>query len=306
MLNDFLDRAQSRGPGWFYGVSLGGGVLLLIFTFWLWWHYFYLNPQNVFWSAVNNNLTISGVTKHTKSADESASIDQYEQISLGAQNVVRTVSTSTQEVPKSTVVKQTIGTPDANYIRYEKIDIEAKSKDGPKPDFSEISSKWGVSKTAETNSGAFVTALFFDLIPFGRLDAQQRQTVVGNMKNGEVYNIDFDKVAKERSGKGRLYYIYDASVSAGKYIDIIKQIDGYMGLNQLKQLDPSAEQTGVPLKVKIKIDAVSHQFSSVTYVDNNQTIDYSAWGAALKITIPEQTIQQAELQQQLNNILGAE
>lgn len=303
MLDDFLERAQSRGRGLFYGVTLGGGTLLLILTFWLWWHYFYLNPQNVFWNAVNNNLIVTGVTKHTQSQNDGEGLNQYEQISLGAHNFVKSQVIRSQEVPKSIIVTETLGTPQANFARYTKIQTDEKSPSGQPFEFNDVVDKWSKAELGTTTAqGSFTTAIF-DVIPFAHFNAQQRRQVIGTMKDNDIYNIDFDKVAKERKD-GRLYYTYDAAVTTGSYVALLKQVDSLMGLNQLKDLDPSQYQGGAPVKIKIKVDAVAQQLSSLTYESNNSEISYSGWGAIAQLQLPDKTISQDELQTKLNAALS--
>lgn len=305
MFDEYLEWAQSRGQALFYAVCLGGGTLLLALSFWLWWHYQYLNPQNVFWGAVNNNLIINGVTKQTKSVGSSESLDQYEQISLGASNTVKSVATITQEGDnKSTVVTETLGTPKANFARYTKIETNQKTKDGKNPDFSPVLQQWSKSEIDGTSSGMFATAIF-DALPFAHFNAQQRKQVIGDMKQQKVYDIDFTKVGKERKN-GRLYYIYDTKIAGEKYIALLKQVDSMMGLNQLKALDPTQYEGGAPVQLKITVDAIAHQVSSLTYVENNRTSTYSGWGVQQNFLSPDKTISQDELQAKLNGILGGQ
>lgn len=303
MLNDYLDLLQSRGRKLFYGVTLGGGLLLCVLTGWIWWHYHYLNPQNVFWGAVNNNLIINGVTKHTEGKTEGETLNQYEQITLGADNFVKTQVTRSQGEPKSTIVTETIGTPQANFARYIKVDTSEKSTKGQPFDFGPVFQLWSKTELSSTaGEGSFATAIF-DVIPFAHFNSSQRNQVVKSMKDSEVYTIDFDKVSKERKN-GRLYYSYDTSINPGKYIALLKQVDSMMGLNQLKELDPSQYQGGEPVQLKITIDAKSHQLASLTYANNNSVIEYSSWGAAAKLQLPDKVVTQDELQTKLNSILA--
>ncbi|MEO5628028.1 MAG: hypothetical protein ABIQ89_04020 [Candidatus Saccharimonadales bacterium] len=302
MLEYYLDRAQSRGQALFYGVTLGGGVVLLVLTTWLWWHFMYLNPQNVYWAAVKNNLVTSGVTKQTVSAVNSQKLDQYEQITLGSQNFVKTFATITQtEEPKSTVVTETLGTPQANFARYTKIETSQKSKDGQAADFKPVLNVWSKTELGGSASGMFATAIF-DALPFAHLNGVQTKQVMHDIKNDQVYDVDFAKVSKERKD-GRLYYTYNVGITSDKYIALLKKLDGMMGLNQLKELDPTQYQGGAPIQVKVTVDAVAHQLASLTYVDNNRTSNYSAYGVQRSFELPTKTISQEDLQAKLSGLL---
>lgn len=303
MLDDYLELLQSRGKKLFYGVTIGGGIVLCILTGWIWWHYHYLNPQNVFWGAVNNNLIINGVTKHTESDNQGEKLNQYEQITLGADNFVKTQVTRSQEDPKSLIVTETLGTPDANFARYTKIETNEKSTNGQPLDFQPVLQNWSKTELGgQATEGSFATAIF-DVLPFAHLNSQQRSQVIKSMKDSEVYTIDFNKVSKERKN-GRLYYTYDTSINPGKYIALLKQVDSLMGLDQLKQLDPAEYQGGEPVQLKITVDARSRQLASLQYANNNSLIEYSAWGVSSKLELPEKVTSQTELQSKLNAILS--
>jgi hypothetical protein len=305
MLNDYLERQLAAGKSRFYGITVGGGVLLLVFSGWLWWHYSYLNPQTVFWSAFNNNLVLTGVTKHTTSGDTNTKLDQFDQISLGAHNVVRTVATSTQNgANKNIVVTEGVGTPDAGYLRYAKIETSQKTTAGQPLNFKPVIGLWGQQSTATTTSSAFADAIF-DAFPFANLSASQRQQVVASTKSEKVYDIDFTKVTKERQN-GKLYYTYNVALSPDKYVQLLKQVDGFMGLNQLKNLDPTQYQGTAPVQLSVKLDAYGHQLAIVTYVGDARQEEYSAWGAQIIPDIPSGAISQTVLQTKLNGILSGQ
>ncbi len=307
MLDDYLDQMLSRGTAMFYGVTIGGGMLLLLLCGWLWWHYSYLNPQTVFWDTVNNNLIISGVTKRTVTQDNSGKLDQYDQIGLGAQNMVKSIATVTQNGEnnqKSTVVTQTVGTPSANFARYTKIDTTQKTVNNTTLDFSKVINQWSKEDLNGNAEGTFANAIF-DVVPFAHLNAAQREQVVNDAKSGKVYDVDFDNVEKDRKD-GRLFYAYSVAITPDKYINLLKQVDGMMGLNQLKNLDPSQYQGGAPIQVKIIIDAKAHQLASVIYVDNQRQETYSAWGAQFDTSLPDKTIGKTDLQTKLNVILSGQ
>jgi hypothetical protein len=304
---EHLDNWLAYGRARFYGVTLGGGVLLFILAGWLWWHYAYLNPQNVFWAAVNNNLIVNGVTKHTVSQDNTGNLNQYDQIGLGAHNIVRSVATITQspsDTTKSTVVTETLGTPEANFARYTKIDTNQKSVAGQNLDFSKVVNQWSRQELGAGSNGAFADAIF-DAIPLAHLNAQQRNQVVGDLKRNNTYNVDFARVEKKRN-QGRLYYFYTALLAPDKYVVLLKQVDGLMGLNQLKNLDPSQYQNGPNIDLTIGVDAYGHQLQSVTYTGSNRHELYAAWGVSPSPILPNSTVSQAELQTKLNGILNGQ
>lgn len=303
MLADYLEDLAYRAKAQYYAFTVGGGIILLGLTGWMWWHYHYLNPQTVFWGAVNNNLVVSGVTKHTTSQNEAGNLSQYDQISFGANNVVKTSSTVTQnpqDAQKSVVVTESIGMPTQNFARYTK--IEGSSTDGKKPDFGKILNVWSKQTVDQDNNGVFADAIF-DAIPFALLSQKNRQDVVNSMQTNQVYDIDFSDVKKERKD-GKLLYTYQAAIAADKYVAMLKQVDSLMGLKQLSVLDPSQYQGSQPIQVQFTVDAVGHQLAAVEYTGTNRKIAYSSWGVPLKLQLPDAKLTRSELQTKLNDAVG--
>ncbi len=307
MLHIYLDRWLEYGRARFYGLTIGGGIVLCVLSSWLWWHYVYLNPQNVFWGAFNNNLIVHGVTKHTVSQTASGTLDEYDQIGLGAHNIVRSVGVMSQPATndrKNMVVTESIGTPTANFARYTKIDTQQLSAQGKPLDFSGVLHVWSKQDVSKGGNGAFAEAIFA-AIPFSYLNQSQRQQVIQTVQHEDTYGIDFAHVQKKRD-KGHLYYLYDAALAPDKYVQLLKQVDSLMGLHQLNSLDPSQYQGGQPIQLKIMVDASAHQLASVTYVGNNRVEAYSGWGVAPSPSLPSQTISQAELQTKLNALMNGQ
>lgn len=303
MLDYYLDVFLSRGKRVFYGVTVGGGLALIVLTSWLWWHYSYLNPQNVYWAAISNNLATSGVTKKTTTAGTNSQIEQYDQITLGSQNLVRSVTTTNQTGAEATkVVTEAIGTPTDSFSRYTSISTNRKNSAGQPLNFEPAINKWSKLNASASGSGAFASAVF-DAIPIANLTASQRADVMKSIRQGNTYKTDFTKVGKERKNS-RLYYKYAVEIAPDKYVELLKQVDGFMGLNQLKNLDPAQYQGSAPVQLTVVIDAVGHQLATVTYSDNARQVDYSAWGVVGKIDVPKDTISQADLQTKLSEILN--
>jgi TM2 domain-containing membrane protein YozV len=308
MLNDYLDRLLAGGKERFYGLTVGGGIILLIFTGWLWWHYSYLNPQTVFWAAFNNNLVVSGVTKHTVSGNASTKLDQYDQISLGAHNVVNVVKTVTSSTrtgsPNTTVVTEGIGTPEASYSRYTKLETSQLGPAGQVLNFKPVINQWTRTNVTSTSSGAFADAIF-DAFPFASLSARQRQQVVDSSKSDKVYDVDFNSVGKERKN-GKLFYIYKVALGPDKYVQLLKQVDSMMNLNQLTGLKPEQYQGAAAIQLTVRMDAYGHQLASVTYTGDARQEEYSGWGAQIVPDIPLNSIKQADLQTKLSAILNGQ
>lgn len=305
MDNNLLDQLEQLDQPWFYKLTLIGGTILFLFSGWLWWSKVSVQTDRVFWGAISNNLVISGVTRQANSKDEAGSLEQYQQITLGAQNVVKTAATveQTSQAGKTRVLTETVATPQADFSRYVSIETGQKNKDNQPFDFSAITNQWGQQAVEAETSGSFSEALFGDLVPFANLQASKRNPIVNNMKNNNVYTID--KVDKRREG-GRLIYDYTIKVSPEQYLKALKQIDEAMGLKQLSAIDESQYAGAQPIQVKLSIDAHAQQVVGIAYEGDARSVKFMSYGAQPRVDVPVATIPQADLQTKLNNILGTQ
>lgn len=307
MATDYMQQLEQLDKPWFFRLAWAGGAFLFILAGYLWWNYASINPERVFWGTVSNNLVITGVTKHTVTDQQDGSMDQYQQISLGAQNVVKSEATIDQkaiDAASTNISTETIATPTVDYSRYTKIKTEPKAGTTKTYDFSSALNIWSKQSVEESGNGAFGEALY-GILPFSLLQSKDRNQIVAQMKQNKAYTVDYSKVVKH-SDKGRLIYDYTVSVDAQQYVAALKAIDKANGLNQLQSVDPSQYSGSQPVEVKVSIDAHAQQLVSIAYPNNSRTETYSAYGVFNGVPIPDKAISQSELQDKLNGILNAQ
>lgn len=264
-----------------------------------------IKPDRVFWGTINNNLIITGVTKQTQTKEESGSLEQTQQISLGAQNVVRTSGVVTQQptdAAATTVHTETIGTPEADFARYTKIETNQKTSSNQDFNFGEALNMWSEQKIESGGSGSFGEALY-GIIPVSFIQSSARNQIVNEMKSRNTYVVDYGSV-KKRTENGRLIYDYSVKVDPQQYVVALKNIDKASGLNQLQQVDPSQYAGSQPVEISVSIDARAQQLVSISYPNSARTETYSGYGIFRPVELPQQTVPQAKLQEMLNKILN--
>lgn len=306
MLNEYLEELQKLDKPWFYRVAWAGGVILFLLAALLWWNYASVTPERVFWGTVNNNLVLNGVTKQVVTNEINGSMNQTQQISLGAQNVVTgttTVEQKASDAASTKVVTETIATPTVDFAKYVSIET-AQPTGGAAPNFGDALNIWSKQEVTKDSGGAFTEALY-GLIPLGFVQGNQRANIVKDMQKNQVYDVQYDKLQKRRE-HGRLMYDYTIAVNPEQYMKTLKQIDAAMGLNQLEALDPSQYTGAQALEVRVTIDAHAQQLVSVTYPENSRIETYSGYGIFRSIELPQNATPRQELQNKLNTILNAQ
>jgi hypothetical protein len=306
MADYYMEQLQQLDKPWFYRVAWIGGTALFILAGYLWWNVASVQPNNVFWGTINNNLVITGVTKKTITNEENGSLNQYQQVSLGSQNVIKTIATVEQkatDAASTKVITESIATPNADFARYTSIQTSEKTPNNQPLDFGTALNVWSKNEVA-AGGGTFSEALY-GLFPLSFIQGNQRQQIVKDMQKNKVYEIKPDSLKKHRQN-GRLIYDYTIAVNPEQYVKSLKAVDAASGLNQLKDVDPSQYAGSQAVEVQVSIDAHAQQLVSITYPDNSRQEEYSGYGIFRPVTLPENAIKQTELQEKLNRILNAQ
>ena len=294
-----------------YWYMYAAGAVLILLSAYFWWTKVYLSPNKVFWGTVSNSLSTTGVTLETNQEADQSQLKQVVQMELGDTNRAHSLTTLQQG---STEVKtEIIGTKDADYTRYRSIKTDQKNAQGKPLDVSKVENVWSKSDdTQQTDTQASGHQLFAQAvlgiglpvgsvpIPIGQVTAGQRENMLREIKSQNVYQYDPSKVTKT-SKDGHKYYTYDLKIQTILYVRLMKEFAKDLGMNELDNVDPNTYQTAQPLNVKVTVDAVSRQ---ITSVDTGQGFKqtYSGYGLPLKVAIPKNPITAQELQQRLTQL----
>lgn len=281
------------------------GALLLVASGALWWYRLSVEPERVFWNTVEQSLSTSGVALSSTLLQEQASLEQHMQYSLGAEN--KAFSRTTLKQGGAEVITEVLGVPGAEYTRYVHVTTERTNAEGGPLDLSKIINVWAKSdRPAGTSPLLSQTALGLTSplgsmpMPIGNLNPDQRNELIKQIRTNGVYEIDHNKVKKERKD-GRLYLTYEVKIQAIPYVGMIKEFAQQIGMHDLDQIDPN-DYAAEPLTVEIKIDARAKRIAEV-YVpvtDFRQT--FSSYDVPVAADVPADSVPAEELQKRLNEL----
>jgi len=272
------------------GLIFAGGL-------WGWYQYVHRSAYGVFWDAIDNNLRLTGVTRTVTQDTNGGDVQQKLQLSLGAENVARGLTTIKQ--PGTVVITETLGTPTDNYARY--LDIQADSK----PNLSGVKDVWSreaLVKGAGQNQSVFAEGLFSSF-PISNLRQSQRQELVQLMRQKKVYEVDY-RGAKVVERAGKKGYEYTVTVNIQGYIETLKKIDQMMGLDQLTAVNIAAYEGAEPARLVVVNSIDGRQVLEVTYTGTTRKEVYSSYGARVDVQIPETNLLRSELEQKIQRIFG--
>lgn len=291
---------------WLYAV----GFTILLASSWLWWTKVYLSPSRVFWGMLDKSLSTSSVTVRTEQESGGSTIAQVVQYQLGSANRAHSITNLTQGNTK--VQTEIIGTPDADYTRYRSISTDQKNADGKKLDVSKVVNVWAKSdNTPQTETEASGRQLFAQAtlgiglpigsvpVPVGQLSPEERQKLVGQIKDQQVYETSFKDIQKTTKD-GRLLYTYKTTIQTILYVRMMKTYAQHLGLHELDKVDPNTYQSAQPMQVSLVVDARSRQLVAIERPNTSYRQTYSAYGVPVKVSLPKQTISTTELHQRLS------
>lgn len=296
-----LDRAFQRKylPYWF----LAGGIILLVVSTIVWWTQVYENPYNVYWGMLDSNLSTTSDTAHLVDNSSSTNLNQYIGQQFGANTMA--YGTTTLETATSTVKNESVGTLTNDYIRYTSIKTSQKSTTGKPLDFSKALNKWAVesvSNVAANNSSStpfFAQTVFGlgggNLLPIANLNIQQRQFLIGQLHQNNIFDTSFNNVQKS-TVDGQSVYVYAVTVNPVAYVTLEKQFANDLGLKMLDSIDPNSYSSQQPLQVQVSVNIKTHHLAEISYGSTNHKEDYTSFGVPINVKVPVATMSSQALQ----------
>lgn len=276
------------------------GLIIFIFGLGLWWTGARANPQDIFWDAMQNSLQTSSVNKTVKQASEQGSIEQVTSLMFGRSPamVSKTTLVQSSELGNSTVSTESLGTRDADYVRYNNISSDQKDESGQSLNFSEVIGAWAKQDNGPAGQAQFLRESVLSVVPFGNFSLSTRAKIMAQLRDGGIYTVDFNP--KGRKASGRNVLDYDVSVDTGKYIELLNVYLRALGLES--DIDPQDYEGSPPLEIIFTVDTLSRQLGGITYKDDSRTEQFSGYGVVRRLEIPENTITTTELQERLQKI----
>jgi len=277
-------------------------VILLMLSGWIWCHYVYMSPKQVFWGMIDNNLATESVTRHVVQEEGGQTLDQTMQLQFGASNSAHNLINVKQagDTGENEVKSETIGTPKNDFSRYVSIKTGQKTTDGKPIDTSSITNVW--AKTDDSKDGQPSSAQYFQqsvlgIVPYANLSYQQRQELIKLMKDKKAYDFSSEQTKTEKRN-GQAVYVYTVSINPKPYIEMLQKFSKFMGLGG-EGLDPSQYEGAPPLKVEMTVGKASRQLLKIKYVDGGQEETYSSQGLEQAGSLPNKTIPLSELQDRI-------
>jgi hypothetical protein len=261
----------------------------------------YSDPRRVFNAMLENSLRTSSVLKQVTQVSDNQTLDQRVRLQLGGDHVAQSVTTLSQTgLASANVMTESIGTPNADFVRYRSIKTDQKNEAGEEIDFSNIVDVWGRTEASETTSGELYNELVLGVIPIGNLSHQDRKELLQDMTELDVYKVEYENV-KRGSANGRPAYSYRVKIRPETYVTLLKKYATKVGLSHLDNINPQNYSSAPPIEFTISVDIMTRRLVGIEY-DSGRQEYYTSYGTEADVELPNDTVPVEELQDRLRNI----
>ncbi|NBU33181.1 hypothetical protein EB118_08665 [bacterium] len=281
-------------------------VLLFFVSGYIAYNKLYLTNERRFWSAIDNSLATSSVVRSVESGGTGNKTVETTRFNFGTEATInRITSVGTKNATsESNVTTQNILTPTAQYVRYENIFTSEKKASGGDYDFSSIKGVWAKQAEATSPEEADQLKLSYvqpqvTLAPFGNLRAVDRRQIVKELKDSNVYEIDYTKTLRTVIDD-KQFIMLPAKVKLKSYVTVLQKHFDFMGFGMFPPLNADNYPDKARYSVQFLVNPSNNTIAGIKL--DSQTENYSNYGVNAKAPIPNDAIPLDELQQKLQSL----
>ena len=274
-------------------------AIVMVASVWLWFNRIQTNPRRAFWSAISHSLSSSAVTVSASQTADGSTLQQKVALNLGSPNI--THGRVTVIKGDTTIATEIIGTPKADYSRYVSIS-------GGKQSATELAGKGILNVWAKSEPQLFgQTTLGVGLslgsvpVPIANAHGAAHDTLLKDIKNRNLYQVNFNNVKKEQRD-GRLLYTYEVSSAPFVYVEVLQLVAKQIGVTSIDSIEPGDYRELQNVKMHITVDVRAGHVVKVTFDGSNYAQQYSAYDVPSSAVIPAKTIPMDDLQKRLQSI----
>lgn len=274
-------------------------VLLVMVGGIIYWRYGIYDKPGKAWQDM---LASSVATKSLTITTEQSVDDNTRKQVVDYKTSDQTIAHSFTDIKQSneSVRLETIGTLDADYVRYTAIDVKDK-------DYSNAVDQWAKEdhpSQASSNNPQLLPDVVLRLgsgfgIPFGYVPIDKQSNLLKQLSN-EVISADMSSVSRQTID-GEDVFVYKATINGQAYASYLKNFADALGFTQLSSYDASSTQEQ-SVEVEMAVSRKDHRLVRMTYPAlSGYTETYGNYNKKFDIpALPENAIGYDELQKLFN------
>lgn len=256
------------------------------------------DPKTLFWNAIEQNLTETGMTCTIQETAGASSTRQAISLDLASKTKLRSIITANTSATTNLEVEE-INLPQGIFVRYISVRTTEKNASGQTPDFSKALNVWSKSTPNPQQPSLFGrTTLGNCIVPLAYLSRQQTQKLMTELHKNTIFQTDFEKSTVTELSR-RSARVYTVMVQPGPYISFLKQVAVAYGLNDLDNVDGASYNQKPTEKLKFYIDSGTQRLVRIDYTNKQRSITFTGFGEVPDITVPRSSITAEELQKRL-------
>jgi|GEM_PF-5940795 len=266
-----------------------------------WWVNIRNNPERIFWGAIENSLSTRSVVT---SIPRNTTVNQPDQFFFvtnspdkAATGVEKFYRSGDNDEPYQ--VREFIGTTTSDFVRIK--DYVETRPNAEQPDISSFRNVWA-DITEQDGEGRLYQRFAFELIPFVYVPEDVRPMLLEKIRASEVYDVNFSNAIKT-THNGRPALLYDVRVNPEQYAAALKELAPYIGIEELKDINPSDFSNQPQIRLRVTIDTLSKQLVVLRQTMQDETSTFAGHNLRRpEIEAPENHISVEELQERLRAI----
>lgn len=297
--------AVKTGKGLSFGQSIFllvvAGLALLAVSGRYWYQNVFTDPDRVMSDVLDKSLQTTSVYRTVEQKGTQNQVGQSLYLAFSPDVAARSV-TRLQESGangNSSVVTETIGTKNTDYVRYDSIDIS--SRNTPKQSFDNIVNVWGKRQQSPDSQQpvSFLNDALFVAVPFGNLDKDQRRVI-----KDEISKVNLYKTSKTETQyiNSRPTMTYTVDISPKALVQVLAKYVLVTGVGNAGELDPEQYEGAPATQITIQVDLLSRHVNKIEFGESGRTETYGGYNIEQFVKLPAETIEIDELQNRLSEI----
>jgi hypothetical protein len=273
-------------------------IILLAGSAFYWYKYVLTDPQRILNGMVDKSLQTTSVNRTVTQAQARNSVVQSVHLGFSPSLLAQSITNleESNQSGKTKVTTETIGTKDADFVRYTAIDITGKNS----IDTKNVLNVWGSRKSEGSGEPAsFLNDALFVAVPFGNLNPSQRKQVKDEIDKTKLYNI---QEAKVQFVNGRPVADYTLNLEPKALVQVLAKYVELTGVGSDTELNPDAYEGAGKVPVKLQVDVLSRHLVSSEFGGSGRSEKYTSYNASRDVKVPTESIDIKELQKRLTVI----
>lgn len=266
---------------------------------WYWYQNVLTNPERILSGMLDKSLQTTSVSRNVTQVGEGNNVNQSVYLSFTPDIKAQTITKLSEKTATATttVTTETIGTPDADYVRYSAVDI---SGGDAKQNFDSVLNTWGANKaTATGQAPAFLNDALFVIVPFGNLNSSQRVALKNEIRDVNLYKFQDSKID---FNNGRPYIDYNIGLTPKALVQVLAKYVEMTGVGNADELVPERYEGAPEIQVQLRVDLLSRHVRTIQFEGTGRLETYTGYNTKREVTLPTETITIDELQSRLTKI----